>query len=180
MPYISLQPFMDDQNEFERYTLFEDGESLVYDRYLTYDERMNQVVVRMFRLEVLKEEEKTSEQILKYRQDYPAPFNPLSKEPQVSVLERALSEEKLKTLLVEQCEEERLRLDYILFHSQHELRDDLKEYTLNTMMMFRPNGDAGVSFLTQAFEQTPFKDKVEAVVACYTRMVQRIKEVKGW
>ena len=66
------------------------------------------------------------------------------------------------------------------FHSQHELRDDLKEYTMNTMMMFRPNGDAGVSFLTQAFEQTSFRDKVEAVVSCYTRMVQRIKEVKGW
>ena len=58
MPYISLQPFMNDRKEFERYTTFEDRGPLVYNIYLTYDEKMNQVVARMFRLEVLKEEEK--------------------------------------------------------------------------------------------------------------------------
>lgn len=180
MPYISLRPFMDSQEEFGRYTAINNGETSVYNKYLVYDEKMNQVVARMFRLYVLKEEKKTQEQILRYRPNYRTPLNPLSTESKFLVLERALSEEKLKTLSVEQREEERLRLDYICFHSQHELRDDLKEYTLNTMIMFRPNSDTGISFLTQAFEQTSFRDKVEAVVTCYTRMVQRIKEVKQW
>lgn len=171
---------MNDRKEFERYTTFEDRGLLVYNRYLTYDEKMNQVVARMFRVEVLKEEEKTQEQILRYRMDYSCPLSPLSEESRSSVLERALSEEKLRILPPEERGEERLRLDYILFHSQHELRDDLKEYTMNTMMMFRPNWSAGNSQLAQAFEQVPFRDKVETVVMCYTKMVQRIKEVKGW
>ncbi len=171
---------MNNRKEFERYTTFEDKEASVYSRYLTYDETINQVVARMFRLEVLKEEEKTQEQILRYRRDYSCPLSPLREESIVSVLERALSEEKLRTLPLEEREEERLRLDYILFHSQHELWDDLKEYTTNTMMMFRPNWDAGNSQLAHVFEQAPLRDKVEAIVMCYARMVQRIKQVKGW
>lgn len=180
MSYLSLQPFMNDPQEFERYTTFEDRRTSIYYRYLAYDDKMNQVVARMFRLAVLREEGKSDEQILKYRRNYAAPFNPLSEESRSSVLERALSEEQLKTLPSEQYEEERLRLDYVLFHAQHELRDKLNEYTINTMMICRPNATAGISLLVQGFEQDSVRDQVEAVIACYQRMLERIKEVKGW
>ena len=181
MPYIALKPFMEGQEAFLEYVTFEDNESLVYNRFLMYREKLDQVVARIFLLEVLLEEKRSEEQILRYRREYRLPVS-LSGKSVDSQLEEALSEgKKITTLPLEEQAEECLRRDYLLYNTVHDLiYSDLGEYMKNTIIMFRPNYNEGDRVLATAFEQPTFRGKVDVVVFCYHKMVQRIKEVKGW
>ena len=79
MPYIDMRPFMADEEKFRQYVEFPDQELLTFNRYNIYDEKINQVVERFFRLEVLKDDAIPQERKKEYQQILPV-FNPLSKE----------------------------------------------------------------------------------------------------
>ena len=88
MPYIDMRPFMADEEKFRQYVEFPDQELLTFNRYNIYDEKINQVVERFFRIEVLKEDDIPKERKDEYRGC--TVLNPLSKDSKISQLEKVL------------------------------------------------------------------------------------------
>ena len=177
MPYIDMRPFMADEEKFRQYVEFPDQELLTFNRYNIYDEKINQVVERFFRIEVLKEDDIPKERKDEYRGC--TVLNPLSKDSKISQLEKVLGVE-LPALHSDQQTLAREKHDYLLFTAQRELRDGLNEYMANTIAAFRPNYEEGRKLLAVLMEQPSFQEKVNAVIWCYRQMVQRINDVKKW